>query len=129
MSEVNRLLDGLRRQQGKYRELVAAAEEQKRLVASSDVDALIALVEIKRALVGEVEALDREIAGDRRRWPEMRAGLDPGRASEVEEAVERTRELLAQLLRLEEEACAGMPATRDPAAARWRARGAYGATG
>lgn len=110
----------LRRQQEKYRALVSAGEEQKRLLAAADVDGLLALVGRKRALLGEIEALERDLRPVKERWPEARARMDAGAVREVEAALRGTRDVLAALLRLEDEAREMMerPAVRPRAYGR-----------
>ncbi len=133
MTEVARFLEALRLQHGKYRDMVAVAEEQRRLLEASDFDGLVALVDRKRSLMGDIEALEREISGVRAKWPELRGGLDPAARREIEEAVEQTREVLQSLVRLEDEGRALMERRRDSTAEELKgllrkkqARGAYG---
>jgi flagellar biosynthesis/type III secretory pathway chaperone len=133
VSEGTRLLEGLRRQREKYLEIAQVSGEQNRLVAAGDVDAILALVERKRALLAEVEAVDRELAPVRGRWEELRATLDPATRAEIESAVEETKRILQDLVRAEDEGRAALEARRQTTAdelkdlmKKKRARGAYG---
>lgn len=118
MTDVTRFLDGLRRREDAYRRMARAAEEAD----GGDVDALLALAARKNALLDEIAAIERDLAPDRARWPELRAGLDPGTIREVEETVDRTRRLLEDLVRRET-----APARPAAFVDRRRALGAYGA--
>ncbi len=133
MSDVAKFLDALRRQQEKYRQMVTAVEEQKKLLEASNVDGLMALVERKRALMAEIETLEKELSVAKGRWPEMRSGLDAAAVREVEEAVGRTRQVLETLVRLEDEGRALMQQRRASTGEelkglmkKKKARGAYG---
>jgi hypothetical protein len=134
MTEIARFLEDLKCQRRKYGEMARAVEEQKALIAAADVDALTALVERKRALLGEIEALEKSLAPFRERWGRMRGGLDPEAVREVELVVAETKEILAALVRAEDEGRALMERQREQAAgelrqimSRKKARGAYGA--
>jgi len=127
-----RFVDGLRRQREKYRELAAVAEGQKKVLEGADLDALLVVVERKRTIMGEIEELEREIAPTKGRWAEVRASLDEPSIREVEAAVEETRRILQDLVRLEDEARVVLERTRAAAAApledlmrKKKARGAY----
>lgn len=118
MSDADRLLEGLRRQEERYRAVADAVGEQKRAVAASDVDGLLAAAGRQRSLLAEIETLDAELEPLRRRWPELRAEAGPRLAAALEAAVARVREILGRLVRETE------PAGPPPQA---RARAAYGA--
>lgn len=133
MTEAERFLELLRRREEKYSEMVAAAEGQKKFLASSDLDGLMALVARKQALMAEIGELEKEIAPVKERWPEVRAGLDPETVRRVEEAVGRTRKVLETLVRLEDEGRALMKDRRASTLedlkglmTKKKARGAYG---
>lgn len=134
MSEAARFLDGLRRQREKYLEMEAVSAEQSRALAARDMDALLGVVERKRALLAEIAAIDRDIAPFREGWDTMKSGVDAATAKAIEEAVAATRETLKTLLRREDEGRAALEGMRKSSAdelqaklARARARGAYGA--
>jgi hypothetical protein len=123
MTDVARFLDGLRRREEAYRRMARAAEE----TAAGDIDALLALAARKGALLEEIEVIEKDLAPDRARWPELRAGLDPGTLREVEETVDRTRRLLEELVRREDEGKAPPERSLPGFVDRRRALGAYGA--
>ena len=136
MTEVDRFLEALRRQQAKYRELAALAQEQKKVLGGTDVDALMGMVERKRAIMGDIEALEKALAPTKGRWSELRASLDEPVIREVEAAVEETKTLLQALVRLEDEAREVLERQRAATAnqlkelmTKKRARGAYGGPG
>ena len=118
MSDAARLLDGLRRLEERYRAVADAVGAQKRAVAASDADGLLAAAGRQSELLIEIEKADADLAPLRSRWAELRAAADPGLARALEETVNRVRELLGALVR--ETAPPGPP----PQA---RARAAYGA--
>jgi hypothetical protein len=126
-------LEVLARQQGKYRDMRALVEEQRRVLEGTDLDALLGLVDRKRALLAEIEALESELLPLKSRWAELRAEFAPGELRRVEEAVEETKRLLGEIVRLEDEGRAAMERQRAEAAGdlkdlmmKRRARGAYG---
>lgn len=133
MTDVARFLEGLRSQQSKYRELAAVAEEQKRVLGAADIDALMGIVERKRSIMAEIEELEKGLAPTKGRWAELRAGIDGPTIREVEAAVEETKRILQELVRLEDEARGVLERQRVSTAeqlkelmTKKRARGAYG---
>jgi flagellar biosynthesis/type III secretory pathway chaperone len=136
MIEADVLLEGLRRQWEKYRVLSEIVVQQKSLLAGQDMDALLALIERKRVLMEEVEALEKEISPIKARWQSLRSQLDLERVRSIEEAIGKTREILESIVRLEDEGRALMVQRRDMTAqelkelmTKRRARGAYGNPG
>lgn len=126
-------LEGLRRQQEKYRELAGVAEEQKRVLAGGDIDALMGVVDRKRAIMGEIETLEKELAPLKGRWAEVRGEIDAATLREVEAAVEETKRILQDLVRLEDEARSALEQQRLSTAEQLKdlmkkkkAQGAYG---
>ncbi len=103
MDDAARLIDGLRRQREKYGEVAAVAERQRALLESNDLDGLLRLIERKRVLMEEIDAIKRETAGLTERWGEIRGRLPAGEIRAVEAVVEETRLLLEKILKIEEE--------------------------
>ena len=133
MDEGRRFLDGLRRQHAKYRDMVAVAEEQLVVLESADVDALLKLLDRKRGIMAEIDAIEKEIADVKSRWPDIRPGLDASTIGEVESAVTETRAILERLVKLEEQGKTAMEkkkvATADELKGLWqkkKMRDAYG---
>lgn len=134
MTDIAAFLRDLQLQRGKYREMIAAAAEQKGLLERNDLDALPAFVERKRTLMAGIEELEARLAPVKARWAELKAaGLDPGTVRSVEETVGELRGLLAELVRMEDEGRALLQGQRDRAneelqelLRRKRALGAYG---
>lgn len=136
MTEIAKFLDGLRRQQLKYRELAAIAEDQKKVLGGADIDALMAVVERKRSVMAEIEELEKELTPVKGRWGELRGSIEEPVIREVEAAVEETKRILQELVRLEDEARAVLERQRSSTAdqlkelmTKKRARGAYGGPG
>lgn len=133
MTDAERLLDGLRRQRDKYREMAGVAAEQARALEASDMDGLLAVVERKRALLAETDALEKDLAPLRARWEELRAGADAALAREIEETVLATRDVLQALVKEEDEGRRALERRRQAEAdglqellRRKQARNAYG---
>ncbi len=99
MNEADDFLEGLRRREEIYRRMAAAFQEHAAAAASGDADALLALATRQGKLLGEIEAIERDLAPARDRWPVIRRSLDPVTVREVEETVDRTRRLLESLVR------------------------------
>lgn len=123
MSEAAGVLDRLRRQQEKYREMVALSASAK------DLDALFGLIERKRAILAEVEALEAELAPIKADWARIRAGFTPEEARAVRETLDATQQVLRELVRVEDEGRAQLEKRQqvDQLVNQSRARGAYGA--
>lgn len=102
MEDAAKLIDGLRRQREKYGEVAAVAERQRALLDANDLDGLLRLIERKRALMEEIDAIKREMAGLPERWAELRGRLPADEVRKVEEVVEETRLLLERILKIEE---------------------------
>ena len=62
MSDAPRILDRLKRQQDKYREMVSVVASQRSVFASMDVDAILGLIERKRAILADVDGIEAELA-------------------------------------------------------------------
>lgn len=103
MSDLERFLEGLNRREEAFRRMAVASREQAAALAGGDVEVLLALAARKGALLREIEEVERDLAPWRNRWPEWKRRLDPDARRRVEEAVERTRGVLEELIRMEEE--------------------------
>ena len=123
MSAAAMILDRLRRQQQKYREMVALS------AASKDVDALLSLIERKRAILAEVDALEAELAPLKADWAKTRAAFTPDEAREVRETLNATQQVLRELVRVEDQGHAIVEQRQalDQMVKKGQARGAYGA--
>ena len=112
MTDVARFLDGLRLQREKCGRMAEVVEEQKKVLASQDVDALLALVARKGTLMEEIEALQKELGPLAESWSGSKGKFDPAVVREVEAAVEETRRVLSELVKLEEEGRSQMSGQR-----------------
>ncbi len=128
------VLDRLRRQLEKYREMVGVVAAQRSVFASMDVDAILGLIERKRAILAEVDALEAELAPMKADWVKVRATFTADEAREIEATLDETQKVLQELVRLEDEGRALLERRREETTAalermmaRSRARGAYGA--
>ncbi len=119
MTDLARFLDGLRRREDAYRRMLQASSEKAGALASGDVDALLSLASRQRALLEEIEGIEKGLAPDRERWPRLKASLDPETVREVEETVDRTRRALETLVQIED---GGRPPEAPPLLARRQAR-------
>ncbi len=91
-----------------------------RMLVAAPADA-----ELRRGLLAEVERIDRAIDPVRERWDDVRAALDPSQVGRIEELVEETRGILAELVRREEQRLRSA-SELGPILARRGARAAYG---
>ena len=133
MTDLSAFLEALRRQQEKYLELAAMAEDQRKALAAFDVDALMGVVDRKRTIMSALESIERDLAPVKGRWAELRPSLDAASIREVELTIEETRRVLGDLIRLEDDAKTELEKQRlstarqlDDVANARRARGAYG---
>jgi flagellar biosynthesis/type III secretory pathway chaperone len=133
VTDAERLLDGLRRQREKYREMSAVAADQQKALEASDMDRLLEVVERKRALLEEITAVETEIAPVRNRWEELKPSVDAALAKEIEDTVASTRDVLQALVKQEDEGRAALERQRQTAAdelkdlmRKKQARNAYG---
>jgi flagellar biosynthesis/type III secretory pathway chaperone len=128
------VLDSLRRQLEKYREMVSLVASQREVFASMDVDAILALIERKRAILADVDALEAQLAPMKAQWAKVRTTFTPDDARAIEATLDETQQVLRELVRLEDEGRALLDKRREEKTAaldqmlsRSRARGAYGA--
>ena len=133
MSDAAFVLERLRRQQEKYREMVAVVASQRSVFASLDVDAILALIERKRSILADVDRLEAELAPVKATWAAARAAFSAEEARAVQELLDGTQQVLQDLVRYEDEGRAMLqqrsPAkseTLDQLMQKSRARGAYG---
>lgn len=134
MSDAAAVLDRLRRQQEKYREMIAVVASQRSVFASLDVDAILALIERKRAILADVDRLEAELAPFKADWAAVRKAFSPEEARAVQETLDGTQQVLQELVRHEDEGRsllaqrnAAKSETLDHLMQKSRARGAYGA--
>jgi hypothetical protein len=128
------VLNSLRCQLEKYREMVALVASQREVFASMDVDAILALIERKRAILADVDALEAQLAPMKAQWAKVRTTFTPDDARAIEATLDETQQVLRELVRLEDEGRALLDKRREEKTAaldqmlsRSRARGAYGA--
>ena len=134
MSSGADVLDRLRQQQGKYREIVDIVSSQRSVFASLDVDAILGLIERKRAILADIERLEAELAPAKADWANVRASFSPEESRQIQATLDGTQQVLRELVRLEDEGRALLKTRGDgPSEAvneqmqNRRARGAYGA--
>ena len=127
------VLDSLRRQLEKYREMIALVSSQRAVFASMDVDAILGLIERKRAILAEVDALEADLAPMKADWAKVRSSFSADEARAIESTLDETQQVLRELVRQEDEGRALLDRRREEKAAvldqmmsRSRARGAYG---
>ena len=132
MSSGAEVLDRLRRQNGKYREMAEIVGAQRSVFASLDVDAILALIERKRAILADIERLEAELAPAKADWANVRSSFSPEETREIQATLDGTQQVLRDLVRLEDEGRALLQ-TRPAGASDMneqmqnrRARGAYG---
>lgn len=123
MSAAALVLDRLRRQQDKYREMIALT------ASSKDVDSLLAVIERKRSILAEVDALEAELAPLKADWAAIRAAFTPDETRAVRETLDATQQVLRELVKVEDEGRAHLENRQalDSLMKQSRARGAYGA--
>ena len=128
------VLDRLRLQQAKYREMVALAGAQRTAFATLDVDGILGLIEQKRKLLADIDGIERELAPLKSDWARVRAGFTPDEARALEATLDETKKVLEELVAFEDEGRALLERRRqektealENALNRNRARGAYGA--
>jgi hypothetical protein len=128
------VLESLRRQLEKYRQMIAVVASQRAVFASMDVDAILSLIEQKRAILAEVDAMEADLAPMKADWAKLRGTFSADEARAIESTLDETQQVLRELVRLEDEGRALLDRRRQEKAAvldqmmsRSRARGAYGA--
>jgi len=128
------VLDRLRRQLEKYREMIGVIAAQRAVFASMDVDAILGLIERKRAILADVDALEAQLAPMKAQWAKVRSTFTPDDARAIEATLDETQQVLRELVRLEDEGRALLDKRREEKTAalnqmlsKSRARGAYGA--
>lgn len=133
MSDAAAVLSRLQLQQEKYREMARLVADQHAVFASVDVDAILGLIERKRAILAEVGRLDAELAPIKAEWPRIRATFSTQETQEIRAILDETQRVLQDLVRLEDEGRACLEQRRSAGAAaldlmiqKSRARGAYG---
>jgi flagellar biosynthesis/type III secretory pathway chaperone len=134
MTDAARVLDRLRLQQSKYREMVSIVSGQRSVFASLDVDGILGLIEQKRRLLEEIDGIERELAPMKGDWARVRAEFTPEEGQALEATLDETKRVLEELVGLEDEGRALLARRQqeksealDGLLNKNRARGAYGA--
>jgi hypothetical protein len=127
------VLDRLRKQHGKYREMADIVASQRSVFNSLDVDGILGLIERKRAILADIERLEAELAPAKADWAKVRASFSPEESRQIQATLDGTQQVLRELVRLEDEGRALLKTRREgPSEAvqeqmqNRRARGAYG---
>jgi hypothetical protein len=128
------VLDRLQKQHGKYREMADIVASQRSVFASLDVDAILGLIERKRAILADIERLETELAPAKADWAKVRSSFSPEESKQIQTTLDNTQQVLRELVRLEDEGRALLRTRGDQASGavqeqmqNRRARGAYGA--
>ena len=128
------VLDRLRLQQGKYREMADIVSTQRSVFASIDVDAILGLIERKRAILADIERLEVELAPLKADWANVRRSFTPEESRAIQATLDGTQQVLQELVRLEDEGRALLQTRREATSETLnglmqnrRGRGAYGA--
>ena len=134
MTDADAVLDRLRLQQAKYRDMVALVTSQRAVFASLDVDGILTLIEQKRKLLAEIDGIEAELGPLKSDWHSVRAGFSPEEAGQLEATLDGTKKVLEELVALEDEGRALLEKRREEKTValegllnKNRARGAYGA--
>ena len=102
--DARQLLEHLRHEEEIYAGLRDLSRRQMDIIESDgDAEKLLDVLGRKQVLLNRVEDVEREIAPYKRDWSELRETLDPSTREEIEERVNAVQEVLAEVLRLEEE--------------------------
>jgi hypothetical protein len=134
MSDGPLVLDRLKKQQEKYLEMISVVTSQRSVFASMDVDAILALIERKRAILADVDGIEAELAPLKADWAAVRSAFTADEAREIQSTLDGTQQVLQELVGLEDEGRALLEKRREAKSAsldalmnRNKARGAYGA--
>ncbi len=134
--DVEKLLEGFARQRELYEKMVEVTREQNRRIESNEVDALLKVLENKNQLLREVGEIETGAAPLRRQWNEAHKEMDAETVKRVETGIGGTKEVLRELLKLEEEGREMMERQRGAAGDQIReiqqkrkVRNAYGQKG
>lgn len=134
MSDAAAVLDRLRLQQAKYREMAGLVSAQRSVFASLDVDGILGLIEQKRKLLTEIDAIEAELAPLKGDWARVRASFSSDEARALESTLDETKKVLEELVALEDEGRALLQKRREEKTEalenllkKNKARGAYGA--
>jgi len=93
----------LRAQAGLYRTLLGFARKQVEEVASADnVEALVSILEEKRKVVEEIEGIEASCGPLRRLWEDRKDEISESTREKIKAVVAEIRELLEELLELED---------------------------
>jgi flagellar biosynthesis/type III secretory pathway chaperone len=114
--DVNTMLARLDRERELYSALRAMSRRQAEILeGESSVEEILELLGRKQALMGELEAVGRELTPLRREWPSVRGTLAPEDRAAVEGCVREAIALLEELLELEDRGRVTMAAQVAPA--------------
>lgn len=133
MSAAYMILRQLRLQESKYREMVALVATQRPLFASMDVDGILTLIEQKRRLLAEIDAVDLELAPLKGNWARVRAEFTDDEERALDAVLASIQQVLGELMQFEDEGRALLDQRREEKSEaldgllKTRARGAYGA--
>lgn len=98
-----RLLQLLTEQRDHYRALRALSERQRSLISGDRPEMLLNILQDRQKLVTSLVAINEQLAPFRRDWDAFLAGLSPETRSTAGALLEEVNELLAVILKADEE--------------------------
>ena len=98
-----RLRDGLRSEQRVYEGLLEITRRQKEILLSGRTEEILQLARSKEAVLGRIDAIERDLVPLKESWPELRDQVGSDLRDEIEQERTRLQDVLKGLIELEEE--------------------------
>lgn len=108
-----RFRDGLRSEREIYDRLLDATRRQQEVIVAGRSEELLDLARRKQRVLGEIEALEQELAPLKRGWADLRERIGAELRSEVETELDGVARVLQALIELEEEGQRGVERFRE----------------
>jgi len=108
---------GLEKQTELYRQIRQLSARQRQLIAANDIEGLMRLLAEKQALITAASEAAEKLAPWQEQWDKMRESVLDAERQSVENAAAALREILGEIVALEDEGQAAVLSAREAAGA------------
>lgn len=113
-------VDLLSQQLELYQELSRLTQEQKWLIQADEVEAMVAVLNQRRKIIDQLNITCTQLAPLRQRWEQGLPAVDPATREQVQAIVAQVQQLVAQIVKQDEEGRRALEIARNEKAKQLR---------